>query len=91
VNADGGTDEVLARLELALHQLVAGARADLDNAPAEEVGDDAARVAEEARRKRPDWDRITQLVGRITTRVGSVALLLEAVERVKDLLEALPH
>jgi hypothetical protein len=91
VNAAGGAEEVLARLELALRQLVAGAATHLDSAPAEEVGDDAGRVAEEARRKRPDWDRITQLLGRITTRVGSVALLLEAVERVKDLLEALPH
>lgn len=91
VNSAGGTEEVLARLELALRQLVAGAAAHLDSAQAEEVGDDAGRVAEEARRKRPDWDRLTQLLGRITARVGSVALLLEAVERVKDLLEALPH
>jgi hypothetical protein len=91
MNAGGGTEEVLARLELALRQLTAGAATHLDSGQAEEVGDDAGRVAEEARRKRPDWDRITQLLGRITTRVGSVALLLEAVERVKNLLEALPH
>jgi hypothetical protein len=91
VNAGGGTEEVLARLEAALHQLTAAAAAELGGERAEQVGEDAGRVAEEARRKRPDRDRITQLLGRITARVGSVAVLLEAVDRVKNLIEALPH
>jgi hypothetical protein len=91
VSPGAGTEEVLARLDLALRQLTAAAAAQLDGPRAEQVGDDAERVAEEVRRKRPDRDRITQLIGRITARVGSVAVLLEVVERVKNLIEALPH
>jgi hypothetical protein len=91
VSAGAGTEEVLARLDLALRQLTVAATAQLDSPQAEQVGDDAERVAEETRRKRPDRDRISQLIGRITARVGSVAVLLEAVERVKNLIEALPH
>ena len=83
--------EALARLESALQQLAARAAGELDETTAGQVGDDAGRVIEEARRRWPDWDRITQLVNRITVRVGAAAGLLQAVEQVKSLIEALPH
>lgn len=91
VNQNTDAEAVIARLELALQQLTAAAAAQLGGEQAEQVGADADRVIEEARRKWPDWDRITQLLGRITTRVGAVAGLLGAVDQVKSLIEALPH
>ena len=91
VNQGTDAEAAIARLELALQHLTAAAAAQLGGEQAEQVGADADRVIEEARRKWPDWDRITQLIGRITTRVGAVAGLLEAVSQIKGLIEALPH
>lgn len=91
VNQGADMQDVLARLEIAIQQLAVTAAAELDPEQADQVGDDADRVIEEARRRWPDWDRITALLGRITTRVGAVAVLLQAVDQVKDLVEALPH
>ena len=91
VSQGTGAEEVLARLELALDQLTAATAAQLGGEQAEQVAADSDRVIEEVRRKRPEWDRITQLIARITARVGAVAGLLQAVEQVKDLIAALPH
>lgn len=87
----GSPADTMAQLELALQQLTTAAASELDRAHAERVNDDAARIAEEARHQRPDRERITQLLGRITAQVGSAAALLAAVARVRDLIEALLH
>jgi D-arabinose 1-dehydrogenase-like Zn-dependent alcohol dehydrogenase len=91
VNQGTGADDRLARLEQALRDLSTAAAAELEGAQAEEVCEDAGRVAEEIRRRQPDRDRISQLLTRIGARVGSAAVLLEAAGRVKDLVEALLH
>jgi hypothetical protein len=91
VTGGAGTDDRLARLEAALAQLAADAAAELDGGQADQVSDDTARIADEIARPRPDRDRITQLLGRLTTVVGSAAGLLAAVDRIKDLVEAIFH
>jgi hypothetical protein len=91
LNQGADVPDVLARLEIAVQQLTATAAAELDSGQADQVAGDADRVIEEARRGRPDWDRITALLGRITARAGAVPALLQTVDRVKDLVEALPH
>jgi hypothetical protein len=86
-----GGQDTLAQIEAALRQLAADATSELDAASAEQVSDDARRLAGEARHPRPDRDRIAQLFGRITTAAGSAAALLEVIDRVRMLFDALPH
>jgi hypothetical protein len=91
VNLGAGAESTMARLELALQQLTAAAARELDAPQAEEVSENAIRMAEEVHHKRPDWDHVTRLLGRITSLVGSAAGLAAAVEQVKDLVQALLH
>jgi hypothetical protein len=91
VSQVSGTPDTLAQLEAALRQLAADAAGELDTANAVQVSDDASRLAGEARHPRPDRNRITLLLGRITTAAGSASALLELVDRVRALFDALLH
>jgi hypothetical protein len=86
-----GGQDTLAQIEAALRQLAADATSQLDATSAAEISDDAGRLAGEARHPRPDRDRIAQLLGRITTAASSAAALLEVIDRVRGLFEALLH
>jgi hypothetical protein len=81
-------EDKLARLELLLQKLEAGASS-LAGEQAEEVIDDVARVREEAHHRRPDWARVSSLVERITARVASFVPLLEVADHVRELVMAL--
>lgn len=91
VSQVSGTQDTLAQIEAALGQLAADAASELDATNAVQVSDDASRLAGEARHPRPDRDRITMLLGRITTAVGSASALLEMIDRVRALFDALLH
>ncbi len=86
-----GGQDTLAQIEAALRQLAADAASELDATSAAQVSDDASRLAGEARHPRPDRNRITQLLGRITTAAASAGALLEVIDRVRTLFDALPH
>jgi hypothetical protein len=86
-----GTEDTLAQLEAALRQLTAGAATELDATSAAQISDDASRLAGEARHPRPDRNRITQLLARITTAAGPTAALLEVINQIRILFDALPH
>ena len=86
-----GGQDTLAQIEAALRQLAADAASELDATSAAQVSDDASRLAGEARHPRPDRDRISQLLGRITTAAGSAGALLEVIDRVQTLFGALLH
>ena len=91
VHQVSGAHDTLAQIESALRQLAADAAGELDATSAAQVSDDASRLAGEARHPRPDRDRITQLLGRITTAAGSASALLEMIDRVRVLFDALLH
>jgi hypothetical protein len=86
-----GGQDTLAQIEAALRQLAADAASELDDASAAQVSDDAARLAGEAKHPRPDRARITELLGRITAAAGSAASLLDVIDRIRVLFDALPH
>lgn len=86
-----GGQDTLAQIEAALRQLAAHAASELDATSAAQVSDDASRLAGEARHPRPDRDRITQLLGRITTAAGSAGALLEVIDQLRTLFGALLH
>jgi hypothetical protein len=90
VNKDAGHAEVLARIERLLHDLEDGASV-LDGEQAGEVTDDVGRLRAEVHHRKPDTDRISHLLGRLTAQVGSAAALLATVDRVKDLVATLLH
>jgi hypothetical protein len=83
--------DLVAQIEAALHQLAASAATELDAANAAQVSDDASRLAGEARHPRPDRNRIAELLGRITTAAGPTAALLEVINQIRILFDALPH
>jgi hypothetical protein len=84
-------DDPLARLDRAIQELTAAAASELGPEQAEQVRDDGGRLIDEARRQRPDRDMVSLLLKRLTARVGSVAALLEGVDRIKDLIIPLLH
>ncbi len=91
VSQVSGKQETLAQIEAALRQLAADAASELDTANAAQVSDDASRLAGEARHPRPDRAWIALLLGRITTAAGSASALLELIDRVRALFDALLH
>ena len=78
-----GGQDTLAQIEAAVSEL--------DDASAAQVSDDAARLDGEAKHPRPDRARITELLGRITAAAGSAASLLDVIDRIRVLFDALPH
>ena len=90
-NIGASAEDTRAQLELALRQLAAAAARELDSASAAQISDDASRLTEETRHQRLDRERITGLLGRLTAAAGAVAPLLEVVDRVRVLIEALLH
>lgn len=83
--------ELAQRLQRAIQDLRTGAATSLPADQLEQVNADTAELTQEITSPRPNRDRISQLLGRLTARVGSVAALLEVVDRVKDLIAALLH
>jgi len=90
-NIGTSADDIRAQLELVLRQLAAAAASELDSASAAQVSDDASRLTEETRHQRLDRERITGLLGRLTAAAGAAAPLLELIDRIRVLIEALLH
>ncbi len=84
------TDELLARLDDALRELMAGA-SPLGTGDYQLVQDDAVQLRAEVTSPRPDRDKVMGLLGQMTARAGSVAALLAIVDRIKELVSALLH
>jgi hypothetical protein len=83
VNQAGPADDRMARIERLVQQLQAEA-SKLDDERAEAVSDDAGRVLSEAKQRKPDHERITQLLSRISVAaapflsLADIALQLQA-------------
>jgi hypothetical protein len=82
--------ERLARLERLLGELEAGVR-ELEGGQPDETVQAVVLLREEALHPRPDAGKVSQLLGRIMTRVAPVATLLDLVTQVKDLIAPLLH
>jgi hypothetical protein len=90
-NIGSSAEDIRAQLELALRQLASVAASELDSAGAAQVSDDATRLTEEIHHHRLDRERITGLLRRLTAAAASAAPLLEVIDRVRVLIEALLH
>lgn len=83
VNQAGPADDRMARIERLVQQLQAEA-GKLDDERAEAVSDDAGRVLSEAKQRKPDSERISQLLRRISVAsapflsLADIALQLQA-------------
>jgi hypothetical protein len=82
--------ERLARLERLLRELEAGVR-ELDGGQPDEAVQAVVLLREEVQQPRPDAGKVSQLLGRIMTRVAPVAALIDLVTQVKDLVAPLLH
>jgi ABC-type transporter Mla subunit MlaD len=89
-NQSQAGDDNVARLEDLLRQLEAGLR-EMGGPPAEDALDDLDRVHAELGHRKPEWARISQLLGRVSAFVAPVSSLVELADRVKDLITVIPH
>lgn len=80
----------VAQIETLLAELEREARMLLP-AQADDVSDDADRIREEIKRRRPSADSIRLMLGRLSGAVAGTATLLAKVDQIKDLIVPLLH
>lgn len=84
VNQAGPVDDRMAQIERLLQQLQAAA-SKLDGEQAEQVHDDADRLLGEMKQRKPDRERITHLLGRISQAATPFASLVDILVQLKGL------
>lgn len=77
-------DDRLAQIERVIQELQAAA-AQLPGEQPEEVHDDAGRLLGEVKQRKPDRERITALLGRISQAAAPFASLVDIVVQLKGL------
>lgn len=84
VNQGGPADDRVAQIERLVEQLQAAA-SKLGSEQAEEVSDDAGRLLSEVKQRKPDHQRISELLSRISRTVVPFASLVDIVVQLKSL------
>jgi hypothetical protein len=84
VNQGGPADDRITQIERLVEQLQAAA-GKVDGEQAEEVYDDAGRLLSEVKQRKPDRQRITELLSRISRAAVPFASLVDIVVQLKSL------
>jgi hypothetical protein len=85
VSQAGAADDRMAQIERLIQQLQATA-SKLDGEQAEQVQDDAVRLAGEVKQRKPDRERITNLMNRISQAAVPFASLVDIAAQLKGLI-----